>query len=296
MKKLSKMLICALLVVCFITSLCTPALAASFSDVAETHWAYGSIDKISEKGYMIGRGTPGGTRFDPEGQIMGVEVYETLYRIADKKLSEKYYEGELSTNPYIFDEELNDWVRQDDQWFTDSTKWAIRCGLAYAEWTESAGDGIPGDFVVFGRFGSEFDPIEYHLKPGTVPSDVSSSTHHESSIATRSDVVLMLYYYVSTYMGHEITDKADLSVFTDWNIDENDTYTYNYASCLYMAHATELIAAWEWAVGSGIIKGCGDGTLQLGEYNKETKTRRYITRAEYATILDRFTAYLETVK
>lgn len=296
MKKFIKTLIAATLLLSTLIALCVPSAAASFSDVPETHWAYTSVDKISDTGLMIGRGAPGGVVFDPEGQILGVEIYETLYRIADKKLSEKYYEGEVSANPYIFDEELNNWVRQDDQWFTDSTKWAIRCGLVYAEWTESSSEDIPGDFLVSGRFGSKFDPIEYHLNPGTVPNDVSTHTNHESSIATRSDVVLMLYYYVSTYMGHEVAEKADLSVFTDWNVNENEIHTYAYASCLYMAHETELIAAWEWAVATGIIKGCDNNTLQIGEYNTETGSRRYITRAEYAVILDRFTTYLETVK
>ena len=289
-----KTLFAATLALTLLTSLCSPALAAAFPDVNETHWAYPSIDKVSDMGLMIGRGTPNGVVFDPAGKIMGIEIHETLYRIAEGKYSEKHYDGELG-NPFIFDEELNDWVRQENQWYTDSAKWALKCGLTYAQWTESSGDGIPGDFVVSGRYGSILDPLEYYLDPGIEVHDAGYLEFYDTAIATRSDVILMLYYYVTTYLGHDLTVSTDLSGFTDWPTDESKIYTGDYASCLYMAHETELIAAWEWAVGSGIIKGCNNNTLQIGEYDKETGSRRYITRAEYAVILDRFTAYLETL-
>ncbi len=299
MKKFIKTLIAATLLLSTLIALCVPSAAASFSDVAETHWAYENINKISEKGLMIGRGTPGGIVFEPTGEILGVEVIETLYRIADKKYSSNYYKGTLNNNELYLDEELNDWVELKDQWYYQSSEWAVRCGINYGTWITASSSDFPDSKIVYGRFNSEYFPMVN--KDGVEQSYISHLDNRSKSIATRSDVVLMLYYYVTTYMGIEVTDSIDLTTFGDWNYDTikenvNTLGKYvGYYECIPRANANEFVDAWEWAVATGIIKGCDNNTLQIGEYNRETESRRYITRAEYAVILDRFTVYLETL-
>ena len=299
MKKLVKTLIATTLLLSTLTALCIPTLAATFSDVGKTHWAYESVDKISEKGLMIGRGTPGGIVFEPTGEILGVEVVETLYRIADGKYSDNYYNGIYNNNELYLDEDLNDWVELKDQWYYQSSEWAIRCGITYGSWITSSSSNVPDSKIVYGRFGSEYYPMTN--KDGIEQTHVSHLENRSTSLATRSDVVLMLYYYVTTYMDVEVTNRIDLSKFSDWDYDTVKESVNSlgkhigYYDCMPRANETELIAAWEWAVATGIIKGCDNNTLQIGEYNTETGSRRYITRAEYAVILDRFTAYLETL-
>ena len=300
MKKLIKMLIATTLLLSTLTALCIPALAVTFSDVGKTHWAYESVDKISEKGLMIGRGTPGGVVFDPSGKILGVEVIETLYRIADGKYSDNYYKGTYNGNELYLDENLNDWVELNDQWYYQSSEWAIRCGITYGSWITSSSSNVPDSKMVYGRFGSEYYPMT--TKDGIEQTYISHLKNSSTNIATRSDVVLMLYFYVTTYMGVEVTNSVDLNKFSDWDYDivkenVNSLGKYvSYCDCIPRANEKEFFAAWEWAVATGIIKGCDNNTLQIGEYNSETGSRRYITRAEYAVILDRFTDYLETIK
>ena len=162
------------------------------------------------------------------------------------------------------------------------------------EWTESASSDVPGAFAVYGRYGSVTSPLEYQLESGAVPASVEYSRIHDA-YATRSDVVLMHYYYVTTYLGAEVSERGDLSRFTDLEISEDESHIYDYTACIPYESKDEFITAWEWAVGSGIIKGCGDSTLQPGKYIRDTASRRFVTRAEYAVILDRFTSYLENI-
>ena len=209
MKKFIKTLIAATLLLSTLVALCVPSAAASFSDVSETHWAYENINKISEKGLMIGRATPNGVRFDPTGKVLGVEIYETLYRVASGKNAANYFDG----NIYFYDSLLN-------MWYTDSYEWAMRNGIGYVEYTKGAGFPDISSYIASGRHGSECLPIP--------PEEqyVDSVEGFEKKYFSRTDVILSLYYYVTTYLGINITDNTDLSHFSDWSYEELEKNTY----------------------------------------------------------------------
>ncbi len=55
------------------------ASALTFSDVPSSHWAYTSIDYMSENGYMLGTG---GGRFEPDATLTRAQVITVLYRVS----------------------------------------------------------------------------------------------------------------------------------------------------------------------------------------------------------------------
>ena len=275
---------------CIVISLLIPASYAStmFKDISESHWAYESIKKMNESGIMIGKGTSDGIVFDPNGTITGAEMYMTAYRIAGMPtdLPKLDFEVDISSSA----------------WYTVAHTWCMYNGLAYIQYLLTGGpimfQGVPiySTYVSSGRIGSNVSPID--------PDGFEFESHNHAPTyrATRTDIVLLLYYYVTTYLKYDVTEKGDLSVFTDFDLkklkaDEFGisaaSFTNAYLGCSY---TDEILPAWEWAVGSGIIKGCGDGTLQMGEYDTETKSYKYVTRAEYVVILDRFIEYLESLR
>lgn len=254
-----------------------------FNDVTERHWAYESISKINGMGHMIGKGTPNGVVFDPNGEITGLEMYMTLWRIANTP------EPVTENKPFV---ELNSDVK--NQWYTDPYEWAMYSGIANVTWRLGDSGDVPDGGIVTGRIGSAIQPAD-ELKY------VMSNESFARNYATRTDVILSLYYYVTTYLDMDVSVGADMSMFSDWDIaniegeDDEPSTKLEYGSILW-TYSDEMIPAWKWAVSSGIIKGCSDGTLQMGEYDRANQTRRYVTRAEYATILNRFIEYLDTLK
>ena len=83
-----------------------------------------------------------------------------------------------------------------------------------------------------------------------------------SDYITREQMVVMMYRYAN-YMGYDTSEKADLDQFVD------------------VANVSEFAKeAMKWAVGTGIIKGQGDGTKLDPQGNT--------SRAECATVIMRF--------
>ena len=285
-----KLLISTIVVLSCLASLCLPAFAATFADVPQNHWARNYIDNISEKGYMVGRGTASGVLFEPDGNILGSEVYETLYRLADGKYAADSYKE----NFIMVDSAKN-------MWYSDSYEWAMKNGIAEVGYHDFSGiaDGGPDDqyYLYSARHGSSYSPIDLRNNQ-YIPDELQGAFSGDDTMktATRSDVVMILYFYMTTYLGIKVTETADLSSFSDWNYDDfkSDRVSISFMSnSLFLnVYTEEYIAAWEWAVGSGIIKGCGDGTL-AHKRASINEPWNYITRAEYATILIRFMDYLE---
>jgi hypothetical protein len=128
--------------------------------------------------------------------------------------------------------------------------------------------------------GSNVDPVK---KTYVMP-------HRVSGRVTRTDVVLTLYYYVTTYLGADVSCDTDMSRFRDW--DTEKIMKSRYGLLLY-PHPDEMIPAWKWAVGCGFIEADVYGYLHMGEQKAFIK---FVTRGEYAVILDKFITYLETLK
>ncbi len=284
MKNINQKFISIVLAVAVLSCICINICGQEviFGDVSTNHWAYESISKINGMGHMIGRGTPRGIVFDPNGTITGYEIYMTLWRVAGTP------EPITEDKPFI---ELNSDIKS--QWYTDPYEWTMYSGIANVSWRLGGSDRPEGGEAT-GRIGSAIKPAD-DLK--YVMSDESFARNY----ATRTDVILSLYYYVTTYLNVDVSAESDMSMFSDWDItnieSESDSplTKLNYANILAWSFTDEMIPAWQWAVANGIIKGCDDGTLQMGEYDTETRTQRYVTRAEYAVILERFIEYLDTL-
>ena len=81
-KILTIMLSFILVIIISATAVTAQSAAYYPKDVAPGHWAYKSICNVGKSGLMIGRGTPNGVVFDPNGTITGAEMFMTMYRLA----------------------------------------------------------------------------------------------------------------------------------------------------------------------------------------------------------------------
>jgi len=278
--------------------LCTAVSASSvtYRDVSPKHWAYDSIVSVTEAGLMHGKGKTAGTYFDKNGYVNAAEIYATLYRLAGKPEVKPTFTDEIHTTFFRWNPRL--------RWCIDSWKWAVFEGIAEVSYIT---DTEPCD---------TFRNLRYKQNKGVVrpPEDVYLLGHYwieeiyVDKTATRTDVIMSLYYYLTAYMNIEISADVDLSVYFDWNDDAastvtNDKIPYtkaNYGSVL-RPWSDFFISAWKWAVSSGIIEAYPNGTLDLGEVEVNgdeyiIAEPQFVTRAEYAVILDRFMQYLEEIK
>lgn len=281
-KILRKKLIVIILAMCTLFAISVNATNSNGSILETNHWTYDSIQRMKTLGYMIGRGTQYGVDLDPSGMITGHEVYMTLWRVA------------ATPKPVVVGKpivELNNATKE--QWFFESYEWAVYSGIAYVYLTIDNENCISNTVIKGGRIGSSVDTV--------VGPFVISDVNQACEFLTRTDVILTLYYYVTTYLGIDVTVEPDMSRFADWNIEniesqDDDTLTKVQFGNILPSFTDEMVPAWQWAVANGIIRGCSNGMLNMDEYDTETKTRKYVTRAEYSVILERFIEYLDTLK
>ncbi|MBR4933984.1 MAG: hypothetical protein IKZ03_05940, partial [Clostridia bacterium] len=221
-----------------------------FEDVPESHFAYESIKKVYDAGHMTGIKTEIGEAFEPDEMVTGLEIYESLWSLAGTP--EPITEGEL-----FIDLES----KGEDMEFADSYVWAMYSGIAYVEWRVGGGD-VPDGGIANGRMGSKVYPVKNsYVMP-----------HRVGGRVTRTDVVLTLYYYVTTYLGADVSCDTDMSRFRDW--DTEKIMKSRYGLLLY-PHPDEMIPAWKWAVGCGFVEADVYGYLHMGEQKAFIK---YVTR------------------
>lgn len=282
------------------------ATELTYKDITSKHWAYDAIKYVTNEGFMHGSGSTAGELFNPDGEVNAAEIYATLYRIA----------GEPEIQPVIYADYY--YSKSYRKWSDLPTRWAIENGIAEC----SAGYVMIGNAVDVST--EEIRRVGYRLfregddeflrecpKPGiffrieTKESDVFRS-------ATRTDIVLALYYYVSSYLYGTVDASADLSGYSDFaaytkslELSEDGTDTnYKTNPGVYFPTQDEFESAWRWAVTAGIIEGYPDGTLGVSNAELYTVSHtsdiprviateaKYVTRAEYAQMLERFVKYL----
>lgn len=84
-------------------SFTTQALAASFRDVPQSHWAYSSIERAAANKWVSGIGN---NKYDPEGKVTEAEWYAMVVRsvypdkIPAKAKTDEWYSGEWFS-PYV---------------------------------------------------------------------------------------------------------------------------------------------------------------------------------------------------
>ncbi len=81
----------------------------SFSDIAETHWAYNQIHKVAEMGLFSGTGE---NIFSPDLPMTRAMFVTVLHRYAGSPEAEK-----------------SDFSDIEDSWYTDAVSWAARNGI-----------------------------------------------------------------------------------------------------------------------------------------------------------------------
>ena len=98
---------------------------------------------------------------------------------------------------------------------------------------------------------------------------------------TRADVVLAMYYFVTTYVGKDVKDSEAAKSFDDFKkLVSLDSKIYR----AYSSGVPETLNAWNWALDSGIVEAYSDNTL---------RPDATLTRAEFATMLTRFMDYVK---
>jgi len=279
----------------------THAGEVTYLDVSAKHWAYESISAVTEAGLMHGKVE--NAFFSKNDRVNISEIFTTLYRLSGKEeIPERF-----SDTVYFGMSSSSNGSSECTKWYAAPWKWALYNGIA-----QNHSDG-------HGR---------YKHSENSAISRIDVYDFELFKDATRADVILALYYYVNTYLEQEINDSYDLSVFSDWRYDEaypelvdpendtldvfNDGFPKGQFTRAYSPSALDIINATEWAVSNGIIEGYPDGTIGIQDVKRywdhlgfgenvdyvwhEIRNLKYVTRAEYAVILDRFMQYLEEMK
>lgn len=296
---MKKIFISILVILSLLTTAILPAYASAmtYRDVSASHWAYDSIKAVTAAGLMHGKVK--NEMFSKNDRVNIAEVFTTLYRLAEEEEIPEQF-----SNSVYFGSSDNA-TADSNKWYSAPWKWAIYNGIAQDH----------SDRHSRQKHNSDKSFISY-----VYPWELFKE-------ATRADIVLALYYYVNTYMEQEISSSYDLSVFSDWRYDEaypelvdpeketldvfNDSFPRGRFTNAYSPSALDIINATEWAVSVGIIEGYPDGTIGIQDVKRyldpigfgenvdyvwhERRDIKYVTRAEYAVILDRFMRYLKEI-
>ncbi len=211
------------------------------------------------------------TQFAPDKYVKLGEFAATAYRIAGcPNVPEK-----VGSYRLIW-ENLSDgfgYEEKSTHWSFDPCIWAVENGIIETGhyWiTEGSPSYFRGTSVVMDHY------------------DVLSSDE-----ITRREIVLGLCFFAE-YFNKNISVKSDISGFRDFGelnkkVDFSAMgYTYtDYRSYdkdgYYEYIQLDPADVFGWAVAAGIIKGYDDNTLRPHEY---------VTRAEYAVMLERFLKYI----
>lgn len=300
---MKKIIISVFVTLSLLSTVILPSFASSilYRDVSPKHWAYDSIAAVTEAGLMHGKVE--NEIFSKNDRVNISEIFATLYRLSGKEeIPERF-----SDTVYFGMSSSSSGSSEYTKWYATPWKWALYNGIAQ---DHSNGHG------------------RYKHSESSAIGRIDVYALELFKDATRADVVLALYYYVNTYMEQEINDTYDLSVFSDWRYDEaypklvdpendtldvfNDGFPRGQFTKAYSPSALDIINATEWAVSNGIIEGYPDGTIGIQDVKlywdhlgfgenvdyvwHEIRDLKYVTRAEYAVILDRFMQYLEEIK
>ncbi len=232
---------------------------------------------------------------DESGYLYPPEMFTALYKLA----------GEPEVNP-TFEPEIDPLPEEyQNQWYSNAVMWAAYNGVSQIYWE---GGGKNSSYIAESRYGVEEDSAFSLSKYQKRLKNKNGSTtglrvpyQYWEDEATRSDVVLSLYYYLTIYLGREANESASLDEYADW-LGEDE---YPDMCCMYRQSVSNedgsFQKAWRWAVGSGVARPYADDTLRIGRWisrrtyiNERGKKDLYekITLAEYADILNRFAEYI----
>lgn len=281
---------------------------ANYSDVTKDHWAYASVKRVTENGIMTGKGDITGTYFDEDAFLTPCEMLTTFYRIA----GESEFSAVLDGREVVIHNE-----KHRGRWYSDAMLWSSINGLAghyqygEQEWVDGAAysqNFVSRTDVVMAM--NMYVENVLNIKPQE-KADLNQFADWRNSLKSSTTYLSNREDY--QWFEHIYDDAIDWSDYLEnnnieyWSKDDDNDYIL-----------WKMKNAWSWAVGSGIIKGYPDRTLHCEFYydpneivpciqytgsseayswNYDLFTHNdYITRAEFAVILDRFMNYIESVK
>lgn len=260
-----------------------PIIASASSAVVEFRdldgygWAKESIENLHTSGVFKGTGND---EFSPSGYLRVAELATTLYRVAGCPKAEKTWE-----NYTIWNIDFNRDYPLPDAWYYDASVWAVENGII-----ELSNTNEPFMEAVTRAFPKQNH--NSHLIMGKMKEDINESEHLPSYAAVRRGDIIISMFFFSEYAKKDTSARSDISGFSDYdeitdlswrnchpinNVSYTRTDTREWCS----THIRDYLS---WAVAEGILEGYPDGSLHPFEY---------VTRAEYAVMLERFTNYLK---
>ena len=224
-----------------------------FDDIGDCSWAAEAINSLRSKGIMIGVAE---NKFAPSSEVLGREMLMSLYRVAGCPKSE------LSLDALVWSDK--------GSWDYPAVVWGIQNGIIQY--------GVLGFTQNLGHF--------------RFPNSIKNTYDVPAEVWLRRCDVIISLYYMAEYLSKSTECASDLTGYNDFN----DIINYQpkgwyvnsikFCDCRYdNEKEVEILLTvyMGWAVAAGIIKGYDDNTLRPNEY---------VTRAEYAVMLDRFLEYV----
>jgi len=217
------------------------------------------------------------------------ELLTALYRIAGEPEASRDFEVQWD-------------VGEKGSYYYDAAIWsAFQAGittLAVEVSGEASNHGVIYELHGFRVGDKTVDEIMANFSKGMTDCKVNKivSYMNYNTDISRSDAVLAMYYFVTTYLGKDIPEVVVWDTFYDYEEFTKSPYTpenmaspprfhnmYNTEHMYTMLWDT-LSPSWNWAVGAGIIEGYPDVSL---------RPDATLTRAEFAEMLERFMDYVK---
>ncbi|MBR7033748.1 MAG: S-layer homology domain-containing protein [Clostridia bacterium] len=277
MKIIKGIIIGLLVVILLLPATVSSAVAFEpFSDLDGYGWAKESVENLHSSGLFKGVGNG---KFNPSGYLRVAEMGETLYRLAGCPKTEKTWEQYTVANI--------GWTGSDSapgDWYYDSAIWSVENGIV-----ELSDSSVPVMSAVTRAFPKKDNNM--YFAAGKWYEDIGNGEHYPSYRGMRrGDVIISMFFYVE-YAGKDTSPQAEIPDFSDYDniTDRNWSDLYPVNDIAYRRtdtrefEETHIRDYLSWAVANGILKGYPDGSLRPYEF---------VTRAEYAVMLERFIDYL----
>ncbi len=277
MKNIKK-IIAALLSVVLLLPITVSASSAvvEFSDLDGYGWAKESIENLHNDGIFKG------TRkdmFSPSGYLRVAELAMTLYRIARRPKAEKTWK-----NYTVWNIDFNRDYPSPDVWYYDASIWAVENGII-----ELSNTNEPFMEAVTRAFPKQDNNT--HLIMDEMQEDINENEHFPSyALVRRGDIIISMFFYAE-YAKKDTSARGDISGFSDYgeitDLSWRNCHPINNVHYFRTDNRewcnSDIHDYLSWAVAEGILEGYPDGSLLPFEY---------VTRAEYAVMLERFVDYL----
>lgn len=296
MKTKISAIISGILVLCMLLP-CTALAVDSYSDVPRSHWAHGSISRMTDSGLLDGKQLH--RVFEPSAKLLPTELFAVLLRMSGEDEVTPTFDfcGNLTDSPADSSDSYGTTLYR-GRWFRDNIFWAAYNGLIPVTACRLGSLADLGTYRA-GSSAADLPHVGQTLSDEAYYITVDASLSFDGRDAvpvTRTDVVTALYLYAEKYSAVSSDDASAsagvLGGFTDSEmipnadtpIGERFNVTPMYANLAAIGEGDLPTEAWSWAVESGLVIGYPNGTL---------RPEAHLTRAEFAVLLDRYVSVIK---